>query len=158
MAKEKPDHHDADLVLRVYEMRREAVLRESRASVINRFWPTSYDDVQPYFKAEHPMNAPWRQVSTYWEMVYGMVKHDIVHAGYFLESNAEGLVFYAKMLPWVAEIRRDSNPASFRNTRAPPSMIPNPAMPTRVIAVRKAPIAPVLGSDFSLKFAPQRLQ
>jgi len=116
MAKEKPDHHDADLVLRVYEMRREAVLRESRANVINRFWPTSYDDVQPYFKAEHPMNAPWRQVSTYWEMVYGMVKHDIVHAGYFLESNAEGLVFYAKMLPFLAEIRRDSNPASFRNT------------------------------------------
>jgi hypothetical protein len=116
MAKDKPDHHDADLVLRVYEMRREAVLRESRASVINRFWPTSYDDVQPYFKAEHPMNAPWRQVSTYWEMVYGMVKHDIVHAGYFLESNIEGLVFYAKMLPWVAEIRRDSSPASFRNT------------------------------------------
>jgi hypothetical protein len=62
------------------------------------------------------MNAPWRQVSTYWEMVYGMVKHDIVHAGYFLESNAEGLVFYAKMLPFLAEIRRDSNPASFRNT------------------------------------------
>jgi hypothetical protein len=116
MPKEKPDHHDAELVLRVYELRREPVLRESRANVINRFWPASYDDVLPFFKGDHPMNAPWRQVSTYWEMVYGMVKHDIVHAGYFLEGNAEGLVFYAKLLPWLAEIRRDSSPASFRNT------------------------------------------
>ena len=115
MAKDHPDHHDADLVLRVYEMRREAVLRESRATLVGKFWPKSYEDIQPIFKSDHPMNAAWRQFGTYWEMVYGMVKHGIVHAGYFLETNGEGLFFFAKIAPYLDQIRRDQNPNSFKN-------------------------------------------
>ena len=52
------------------------------------------------------------------------------------------------------------NPASFRRTKAPPSMIPSPIAAIRVIAVRNAEIAGVfeLVVSLSLKLAPQRLQ
>ena len=45
MAKPTPDHHDAELVLRVYDLRREPVMREARSAINGQFWPKSYDDV-----------------------------------------------------------------------------------------------------------------
>jgi len=86
MSKEKPDYNDADLALRVYEMRREPVMRESRNAINGKFWPKSYEDVLAVTKLEHPLNAAWRQTVTFWEMVYGLVKHGIVNPDFFLES------------------------------------------------------------------------
>jgi hypothetical protein len=115
MSQEKPDHHDAELLLRVYELRRESVMRDSRAAINQKFWPKTYADVQAVLKADHPLNAAYRQVGTYWEMVYGMVKHGIVHGEYFMESNGEGMLLFAKTAPFVEELRRDTNPAVFVN-------------------------------------------
>jgi hypothetical protein len=117
MSKEIPDHHDAELVLRVYEMRREPVMRESRHAMTQKFWPKRFEDVIALSQPDHPLNAALRQVSTYWEMVYGMVKHGIVHPGYFLESNGEGLFLFAKFEPYLEQYRREAgSPRAFRNT------------------------------------------
>lgn len=115
MSREKPDHHDADLVLRVYEMRREAVLRESRNVIARDFWPKSYDDVLAITKLDHPHNAAFRQVATYWEMVYGLVRHGIVHGEYFMENNGEGMYLLAKVAPYLEQYRKDFSPTSFRS-------------------------------------------
>ena len=109
MAKEKPDHHDAQLVMQVYDLR-----RESR-NALGQFWPKTYDDVLAVVKPEHPMNAAFRQVSTYWEMVYGMVKHGVAHPGYFLESNGEGMFLFAKIEPFLQAYRKDYSPRAFQN-------------------------------------------
>jgi hypothetical protein len=115
MAKEVPDHHDADLVLRVYELRREAVMRESRNAINGKFWPKSFEDVVAVTKPDHPLNAPYRQCGTYWEMVYGMVRHGIVNAEYFMETNGEGLFLFARVEPHLARIRAELNPFAFQN-------------------------------------------
>ena len=115
MAKDTPDHHDAELVLRLYELRRETVMRESRDIVNSQFWPRSFDDVLAVTKRDHHLNRPFRQVGTYWEMVYGMVKHGIVNAEYFLESNGEGFFLFAKMLPYLEAYRREVSAQAFRN-------------------------------------------
>jgi hypothetical protein len=114
-ADDKPDHRDAELVLRVYELRRESVLREARAAISQKFRPKSFADVQAVLKPDHPLNAAYRQVSSYWEMVYGMVKHGIVHDGYFMESNGEGMLLFAKVAPFVEDLRRDHSPVAFQN-------------------------------------------
>lgn len=113
--KDFPDHHDAELVLKLYELRREAVMRESRASVNGKFWPKSAEEAVAVLKGDHPLNAAFRQVVTYWEMAYGMVKHGILHGDYMLESSGEGLYLYARCEPYVEEFRK-SNPTYFRNT------------------------------------------
>jgi hypothetical protein len=115
MTVDKPDHHDAELVLRVYELRRESVMRESRAAIVQKFWPKTFADVQAVLKGDHPLNAAYRQVNTYWEMVYGMVKHGVVHADYFLESNAEGMLVFAKVAPFLEDLRREHSPLAFQN-------------------------------------------
>jgi hypothetical protein len=115
MSKEHADHHDAELAFRAYELRREAVMRESRNAINRDFWPKSFADLLALTKADHPLNAPWRQTTTYWEMVYGTVKHGIVNADYFMESNGEGLFLFARVAPYLEELRREVSPFAFQN-------------------------------------------
>ena len=115
MAKGTPDYQDADLVLRVYEMRREVVMRSSRDAINGKFWPANYDEAKAIIAATHEFNAAYRQMGTYWEMVYGLVKHGIVNAEYFMETNGEGLLLYAKMEPYVEQLRKEFNPYVFLN-------------------------------------------
>jgi hypothetical protein len=116
MSKGTPDYQDADLVLRVYEMRREAVMRASRDAFNGKFWPANYDDVKAVAGPGHELNAAYRQLSTYWEMVYGLVRHGIVHTEFFMETNGEGIFLYAKVEPYLEQLRKDFNPAILRNT------------------------------------------
>lgn len=115
MSAEKPDYHDADLVLRVYEMRREARTREARDLLNFQFWPKSYDDVKEVQKADNPMNFAWRQLNAYWEMVYSLARHGIVNADYLTENNGEALFHFAKVAPYLDEIRKDGSPRAFSN-------------------------------------------
>lgn len=115
LTKDFPDHHDADLVLKLYELRREGVMRESRNQLNSKFLPTSFDDVLAITKSEHPLNAAYRQCSSYWEMTYAMARHGVVHADFMLESTGEGLLLFAKVEPWLAEYRAQVNPIAFRN-------------------------------------------
>lgn len=115
MSKSAPDHHDAELVLKVYDMRREAVMRESRDALNRDFWPKNESEALAILQPDHPLNRAYRQTSTYWEMVYGMCKHGIVHTEYLLESNGEGLLLFARIEPYVAAIRAATSPRVFTN-------------------------------------------
>ncbi|HEX9188801.1 MAG TPA: hypothetical protein VGB87_17095 [Vicinamibacteria bacterium] len=115
MPKTTPDHHDAELLIQVYDLRREAVMRQSRQAIQREFWPRAWDDVQAVAKPDHPLNAAYRQAGTYWEMVYSFVRHGIVHPEFWLENNGEGLFLFAKIEPWLAQVRESGNPAAFRN-------------------------------------------
>lgn len=116
ITKEFPDHHDAALILQLYDLRREAVMREARAS-ITRFRPTTADEALAVLKQDHPLNGALRQVVSYWEMVYGMMKWGILHPEYALESNGEGLVVFAKLEPFVDQIRAQKTGIQFNNTQ-----------------------------------------
>jgi len=115
MSADKPDYHDADLMLRVYEMRREAKTREHRDKLNFEFWPKSYEDVKALQQYDHPLNAAWRQLGTYWEMVYGLARNGIVNPEYLAETQGEGLFFFAKISPYLEEIRRDGVPTAFQS-------------------------------------------
>lgn len=114
MSKEKPDHNDAQLVIRLYDLRREPVMRQARAA-INAWFPRTWEEIVAVLQPAHPLNASWRQVSSYWEMVYSMARHGIVHADYFVESNAEGLILFAKVSPHLERFRRELSPTAFTN-------------------------------------------
>jgi hypothetical protein len=115
MSKEHPDHHDAELAFRAYELRREPVMRESRNAINRDFWPKSLAEVVAVTKGDHPLNAAWRQTTTYWEMVYGTVKHGIVNPDYFLESSGEGMFLFARVAPFLEEFRREVSPVAYQN-------------------------------------------
>ena len=115
LTKDFPDHHDADLIIKLYELRREPVMREARKEILAKFWPKSFEDVLNVNKSDHPLNSPFRQTTTYWEMVYAMARHGIIHADFMMESCSEGLFLYARMEPYVAQYREQIRGDGFRN-------------------------------------------
>jgi hypothetical protein len=116
MIKDAPDRYDAELLLRLYDLRREPVLRESRRWLSAEFWPAAGGDLLALTKADHPQNAAFRQVTGYWEMTYGMARHGIMNPDYLAEYASEGLFLFAKIQPWLAELRTQSSPHALRNT------------------------------------------
>ena len=116
LTKDYPDHHDATIIMQLYDLRREGVMREARAAVASRFRPTSVEEATAVLKQDHPLNGALRQVVSYWEMVYGMMKWGILHTPYALESNGEGLVVFAKIEPYLGEIRAAKTGVQFANT------------------------------------------
>lgn len=115
MLKEAPDHHDADLVLKLYDLRREPVMRESRNAINAKFWPRSAEEAVAVTATDHPLNVAFRQTAGYWEMVYGMARHGIIHPDFLVENNGEGLFLFARVEPYLAAIRQAWSPRSFRN-------------------------------------------
>ena len=115
MIKDEPDHHDAELVLRLYELRRETTMREARRFINSDFWPGSAEQLMEITKADHPQSPAFRQVASYWEMAYGMAKHGIVNPDYLVENADEGLLLLAKVHPWLAEYRASAYPRGFRH-------------------------------------------
>ena len=100
---------DAEIILKLYELRRETVLRQARAWVGGEFWPTTADE---YFAVASnnadPHNAFVRQVISYWEMAAAMVLHGAVSAELFVDCNGEGFFLLAKFAPILEEVRKRS--------------------------------------------------
>jgi hypothetical protein len=116
MSKERPDHADAQLVIQLYDLRREPVMRNSRDTLNTKFMPRTFEEILAITKGDHPMNAAWRQITSYWEMVYGMPKHGIVHPEYFMENTGEGLLTFVKVEPHLARYRQEISQLAFLNT------------------------------------------
>lgn len=104
-----PDHNDANLILKLYELRREPVMRQAR----NTFWDLQFktlDDVKKVLAPEHPNNPYFRQVTSYWEMAANFVNRNILHAELFADNCGEGLYVLAKLEPFITKLRESYSP------------------------------------------------
>ena len=109
-------HHDAELILKLYDLRREPVMRQARIDAFSKFQPKSYEDVQAVAtKPDHPANVAYRMVSSYWEMAAGLVKHKALDLELFAENCGEGLFMFAKVEPFLERIRKEIAPTAFQN-------------------------------------------
>ena len=107
---------DAEIILRLYELRTEAEMRKARAWMTGEFWPATAEEF--FAVAENPgdpHNAWLRQVLTYWEMAAAMVLHGAVSAELFVDCNAEGFFMLAKFAPILDGIR-EKNPGFLMKT------------------------------------------
>ena len=97
---------DAEIILKLYQLRTEAEMRKARAWITGEFWPATAEE---YFavasNAADPHNAWLRQVLTYWEMAAAMVLHGAVSAELFVDCTSEGFFMLAKFSPILEEIR-----------------------------------------------------
>jgi hypothetical protein len=97
---------DAEIILKLYQLRTEAEMRKARAWMTGEFWPATAEE---FFAVAanpaDPHNAWLRQVLTYWEMAAAMVLHGAVSAELFVDCNAEGFFLLAKFSPILEGIR-----------------------------------------------------
>jgi hypothetical protein len=118
MAK-KPTAHDAQLILKLYDLRREAEMRKARNWFTVEFWPRSADDFLKVANAFPSQENAWmRQVGGYWDMASSLVLHGALNEELFLQPGFSGEMFFifAKIHPFLKEIREKmNNPDAFAN-------------------------------------------
>ena len=115
----KPTPADANLILTLYDLRREAELRKARNWWLVDFWPDSADDFMKVVQAMGTPENNWlRQVPSYWELAASLVLHGTVNETLFLEPACSGEMFlvFAKVHPFLQDVREKmQNPRMLAN-------------------------------------------
>jgi len=115
----KPTLADAELILKLYDLRREAEMRKARNWWFANFWPETADDFIKVAQAIGTQENNWlRQVAGYWDLAASLVVHGVANETLFLEPAFSGEMFliFAKIHPFVKEVReRMQNPRMLAN-------------------------------------------
>ena len=100
---------DAELIIKLYELRREESLRQARKFMIFDFNPKTLEELRAVSRDKSSdKNVFWRQATTYWEMAASLVVSGALDADLFLASNTEGILLYAKVHHFHAETEKES--------------------------------------------------
>lgn len=95
----------AGLLLKLYELRTEPALRNARAWFGFEFHPSSTQDVLRTWLGPGHESAPYRMVTTYWDMAASLVTQGAIPAAMFNAANTEHFALYAKLRPFIADLR-----------------------------------------------------
>jgi hypothetical protein len=99
----------AELILKLYDLRREPVMREARSYVGGEFLPASADELVSIVTAGGKHGSFVLQVYGYWDMVAAFVHNGALDAKLVYDTCAELYFQYAKIQPYLAEFRQRMN-------------------------------------------------
>src|SRR5208283_2251102 len=130
----KPTAADAQLILQLYDLRREAEMRKARNWWFVGFWPQSADDFMKIAFTPGSQENNWlRQVTGYWSMAASFVLHGALNEELFIQPAVSGEMFivFAKVHPFLKELRENAAPEAvpFREIAALCGTPPSPHTP-----------------------------
>ena len=102
-------YEDANLILRLYEERREEKLRKAREWFMGECKPKSLEEWQALCPPGSGMNAYYRMVTTYWEMAASFVAGGVLHPELFIENSLEHLIVWERVKVFVPALRKLNN-------------------------------------------------
>ena len=106
----KPTSADAELLLHLYEIRREPELRTARKWFLTDFKPAGWAEIKARFLSHTDEDRWFRMTVSYWELVGSLLHHGALHGDLFFEHTGEDLVTWERVGPWIAEARADIRP------------------------------------------------
>jgi hypothetical protein len=101
----------AQLILKLFELRREPVLREARQWFIADFNPEAYEECAAIIAS--PRNSSFRMVISYWDMAASLVTHGAIDADMFRAANNEIVATFAKVEPFLEKLRAARSAPNF---------------------------------------------
>ena len=104
----KPTANDARLIIELYKLRTEPVMRAARKFMVGDFWPQSYQEfitLMTSFGTEQ--NAWFRQALTYWNMAAGLVVQGAINEELFFATNGEPYFLWAKFGQYIPQARKE---------------------------------------------------
>ena len=96
---------DALVILKLYEIRSESLMRSARAWFFSEFNPQSGKDILALLQSGEKQSAFYRMVGSHWEVAASLVNNGAVDEKLFLEANTEHVIVFAKLQPFLSEIR-----------------------------------------------------
>jgi hypothetical protein len=113
---EHPDNFDAELLLRLYDLRREAKLRQGREWLIREFQAKSFDDYLAQAPVGSEKSAFFRMTVTYWDMAASLVNHGLINEDLFFENTGEFWIIWEKVRNVAPTLRgNNKNPMTWKN-------------------------------------------
>ena len=100
-----PTYEDAQLVLKLYELRREEKLRAAREWFVGKFFPLSAADLETLYSLPGTENTYFRMVTSYWDMAASFVARGVLNADLLIDSAGEMLLVWAKLESHLPQIR-----------------------------------------------------
>ena len=97
------EHESMMGILKLYELRSEETMRKARDWFATDFHPESMQDILQVLTSEH--SAKFRMVASYWDMAAAFVIFGAINAEMFNAINTEHVLVYAKLQPFLKEIR-----------------------------------------------------
>lgn len=110
------DHHDAELLLRLYDLRREEKMRQARDWFAREFKPMGLQEFIKELPPGKPENAYFRMVVSYWDMAASIVLRGLINEEFFFENTTEFYLAWAKvkdLAPAWRDLRK--NPFMWKN-------------------------------------------
>ena len=104
----KPTVADAQLILHLYDLRREAEMRKARNWWVGEFFPENPEDYMKVGAAMGTQENAWlRQVGGYWGIVASFVNQGVLNEDLFLQPafSGEAFLLFAKVYPFIKELR-----------------------------------------------------
>jgi len=116
-------HHDADLILKLYDLRREKTMRDAR-NWFFQFNPQSPKDFLDVLTSDK--SGYYRMVVSYWDMACSFVTNEAIDEQMFNDANGEHLFVYAKVEPFLEALRAESgNPGYLAHLEKVVKSMPN---------------------------------
>jgi hypothetical protein len=107
-------HEQVNLMLRLFDIRREPRLREARDWFARNFKPTSLEEVASMAPPNSEENAYMRMVLSYWDMAANIVNRGLIDEEFFFESTGEQWMVWERVKPVAAGWRQMfKNPYAF---------------------------------------------
>jgi len=106
----KPTHADAELLLHLYEIRRDPELRQARAWFLSEFKPTTWADIKSRWLSHGEEDRHFRMTVSYWEMVGTLVNRGVLHPDLFFDHTGEDIVTWNRCKALIPEARADLRP------------------------------------------------
>jgi hypothetical protein len=112
----KPTYDDVNLILRLYEERREDKMRSAREWFAQNFKFHTMEEFNRGCPPGSSMNAYARMVLSYWEMAASFVTSGVLHQELFFQSGGELLFVWVRVRELIPHMREAyKNPNSFQN-------------------------------------------
>lgn len=106
----KPNQGDAELLLRLYEIRRDPELRAARKWFLTEFETDDWTAIKARYLSHDDADRWMRMTTSYWEMVGTLVNRGLVHPELFFDHTGEDIVTWERCKRWVADARREIRP------------------------------------------------
>jgi hypothetical protein len=104
---------DTLAILKLYELRRDEKMRTARAWFFTDFAPKSAMDIIALYRGGADASASFRMVVSYWDTAASLVLNGGIDEKMFLDANTEHIFVFAKIQPFLAEVRQVFNEADY---------------------------------------------
>lgn len=98
-------YDDVNLIMRLYEARREDKLRQAREWFASMFKARNLEEFNRACPAGSGPNTYFRMVVSYWEMAASFITSGVLNEELFFQSSGELLVVWVKIRDIVPEFR-----------------------------------------------------